>query len=268
MDSIFPPFEPDPPKGRRIRLRRVPVRMLIPNIVTLLALCAGLTAIRLGMDGRFELAIIAILVAAVLDALDGRVARFLKSTSRFGAELDSLSDFLSFGVAPALLLYLWVLDELGNIGWIAGLVFAIAAALRLARFNVSLDDPAKPAWQANFFVGMPAPAGAIVVLLPIYLVPVGLPKLPAIVVLLYCLTIAFFLVSRLPTFSGKRLGRRISPEMVLPLFVASVLFVALLVSFTWHVLTVGTLIYLCCLPLGYVYYRRAERGYAAPSGPD
>ena len=152
------------------------MRTLAPNLITLLALCAGLTAIRMAFEDRYVLALAAIVFAAILDGIDGRLARFLKGTSRFGAELDSLSDFVNFGVAPALILYFWGLHDLKSAGWIAAMVFAICAALRLARFNVMIDDPDRPAWTSNFFVGMPAPAGAITVLLPIYAVFLGLPR--------------------------------------------------------------------------------------------
>src|SRR5271156_7067332 len=167
--------------GPRLRLpkrrfRRIPVRTLVPNIITLLALCAGLTAIRMAFENRYVLALAAIVFAAILDGIDGRLARFLKGTSRFGAELDSLSDFVNFGVAPALVLYFWDLHELKSAGWIAALLFAICGALRLARFNVMIVDPGRPAWAANFFVGVPAPAGAIIVLLPIYAAVLGLPR--------------------------------------------------------------------------------------------
>src|SRR5262245_44251926 len=165
---LFPPFEPDRPESRRRRFRAIPVRTLVPNVITLLALCAGLTSIRLAVEGKLEFALAAIVFAAVLDAVDGRIARMIKGTSRFGAELDSLADFVNFGVAPALILYFWGLHELRSAGWIAALVFAICAGLRLARFNVMIDAPERPAWMANYFVGMPAPAGAITVLLPIY----------------------------------------------------------------------------------------------------
>ena len=165
---VFPPFDPAPPPRRR-RFKAIPVRTLLPNLITLLALCAGLTAIRLAVEGQLDLALGAIVFAALLDGIDGRLARMLKGTSRFGAELDSLADFVNFGVAPALILYFWGLHELKSAGWIAALVFAICAALRLARFNVMIDDPNKPAWAGNFFTGIPAPAGAITVLLPIYL---------------------------------------------------------------------------------------------------
>ena len=169
---VFPPFDPDPPPRRR-RFQAIPVRTLLPNLITLLALCAGLTAIRLAVEGKLDLALAAIVFAALLDGIDGRIARMLKGTSRFGAELDSLADFVNFGVAPALILYFWGLHELKSAGWIAALVFAICAGLRLARFNVMIDDPNQPAWAGNFFTGMPAPAGAITVLLPIYLYFLG-----------------------------------------------------------------------------------------------
>jgi CDP-diacylglycerol--serine O-phosphatidyltransferase len=237
------------------------VRTLVPNVITLLALCAGLTAIRMAFEDRYVLALAAIVFAAILDGLDGRLARFLKGTSRFGAELDSLSDFVNFGVAPALILYFWGLHELKSAGWIAAMVFAISAALRLARFNVMLDDPDRPAWAANFFVGVPAPAGAITVLLPIYLVFLGLPRSPVLLwlTLIYTLAIGSLMVSRLPVFSGKRVGTRVPPELVGPLVVVVVLFVALLIAYPWVMLTAGTFAYLGCLPFGYLSYRRYER---------
>src|SRR5437763_3117518 len=186
---MFPPFEPDRPPRRR-RFRPIPVRTLVPNLITLLALCAGLTAIRLSVEVRLEWALGAIVFAAALDGIDGRVARMLKGTSRFGAELDSLADFVNFGVAPALILYFWGLHELKSAGWIAALAFAICAGLRLARFNVMVDDPNRPAWAGNFFVGMPAPAGAITVLLPIYLNLLGLPMFAGFIWLTFLYTLA------------------------------------------------------------------------------
>jgi CDP-diacylglycerol---serine O-phosphatidyltransferase len=148
------PFDPVSTERRR-RFRPIPVRMLVPNVITLLAICAGLTAIRLSTEGRMGLAVGAIVFAAILDGIDGRVARMIKGQSKFGAELDSLADFVNFGVAPALILYFWGLHDLKSAGWIAAMVFAICAALRLARFNVMVDDPDKPAWASNFFVGVP-----------------------------------------------------------------------------------------------------------------
>src|SRR6478736_2982830 len=257
----FSPFDPDRQAIRRRRFRAIPVRILIPNLITLLALCAGLTAIRLAFEDKLEWALAAIVFAAALDGLDGRVARMIKGQSRFGAELDSLADFVNFGCAPGLFLYLWGLHDLGNVGWIAAMVFAICAALRLARFNVMIDDPNKPAWAGNFFTGIPAPAGAITVLLPIYLFLLGMPVgLTVIwVSFFYCLFIALMMVSRLPVFSGKRVGKRVPPEMVLPVFVLVVLFFALLISYPWPVLTIGTVAYLACLPLGWVAYKEHQR---------
>jgi len=261
------------PRLRRRRFRRIPVRILVPNVVTLLALCAGLTAIRLAFEDRYGLALGAIVFAAILDAIDGRLARFLKGTSRFGAELDSLSDFVNFGVAPALILYFWGLHELKSAGWIAAMVFAICAGLRLARFNVMLDDPERPAWASNFFVGMPAPAGAITVLLPIYASFLGLPRSTALtwLMLVYTLAIASLMVSRLPVFSGKRVGTRVTTELVGPLIVVVVAFFALLIAYPWVILTAGTLAYLASLPFGYLsyrgYQRRSRENRAEPAPP-
>jgi len=250
-------FDPKPSEPRRKRFRAIPVRLLLPNMITLLSLCAGLTAIRLAIEGKIDWALGAIVFAAALDGIDGRVARLLKGQSKFGAELDSLADFVNFGVVPGLILYFWGLNELGAIGWIAALVFAICMSLRLARFNVMAEDLSKPAWMANFFTGVPAPAGAIIVLLPIYFALLGFPRLPALACV-YTLGIAFLLVSTLPVFSGKKVGTRVPREMVLPVFVAVVLFVALLVSYPWYVLSIGSLLYIAALPLGWLSYR----GYA------
>jgi len=257
----FSRFDPSRLEEKRPRFRLIPVRMLLPNLITLLALCAGLTAIRLAVEDKLEWAVAAIVFAALLDGIDGRIARMLKGTSRFGAELDSLADFVNFGVAPALMLYFWGLHQLGNLGWIAAMVFAISTGLRLARFNVMVDDPDKPAWAAKFFMGVPAPAGAITVLLPIYIYFLGVPRLPgtALLTFLYTFAIAVLMVSRLPVFSGKRVGKRIAPEMVLPVFVMVVLFFALLISYPWVVLTTGTVCYLASLPVGYLSYRHHQR---------
>jgi len=256
-----PPFGGPRLRLPKRRFRRIPVRTLVPNVITLLALCAGLTAIRMAFENRYVLALAAIVFAAFLDGIDGRLARFLKGTSRFGAELDSLADFVNFGVAPALILYFWGLHDLKSAGWIAAMVFAICAALRLARFNVMIDDPDKPAWASNFFVGVPAPAGAITVLLPIYLALLGVPRSDVLnwLTLVYTLAIASLMVSRLPVFSGKRVGTRVPPEMVGPAVVVAVLFVALLIAYPWIILTAGTLAYLGALPFGYLSYRRYER---------
>jgi CDP-diacylglycerol--serine O-phosphatidyltransferase len=256
------PFDPKYPEMRR-RFRPIPVRMLVPNVITLLAICAGLTAIRLSTEGRMELAVAAIVFAAILDGIDGRVARMIKGQSKFGAELDSLADFVNFGVAPGLILYFWQLHELNNGGWIAAMVFAISGGLRLARFNATIDDPNKPPFATNYFTGVPAPAGAITVLLPIYLAFLGVPTPPATLTAFYTLLIAFLMVSRLPVFSGKTVRMRVPPEMVLPVFVSVVFFVALLIGYPWHILSAGSVLYLLSLPVGWKSYRDHERAAAA-----
>ncbi|SDH57284.1 MULTISPECIES: CDP-alcohol phosphatidyltransferase family protein [Bradyrhizobium] len=253
------PFDPQNPQMRRRRFRPIPVRMLVPNFITLLAICAGLTAIRLSTEGRMDLAVYAIVFAAVLDGVDGRVARMIKGQSKFGAELDSLADFVNFGVAPGLILYFWQLHELNNGGWIAAMVFAISGGLRLARFNASIDDPDKSAFAANYFTGVPAPGGAILALLPVYLAFLGIPRAPAVLTAAYTLLIAFLMVSRLPVFSGKSVKMRVPPEMVLPVFVSVVFFIALLIGYPWYILSICSVLYLISLPLGWKSYRDQER---------
>ena len=260
MSELFPPFEPgDEPKTRRFK--PVPLRLLLPNLVTLLSMCSGLTGMRLAIEGRLDVAVIAILVAAILDGLDGRIARMMKGTSRFGAELDSLSDFVSFGVAPAVILYVFELKELHGLGWIISLLFASASALRLARFNVMIDDPDRPQWQKDFFVGMPAPAGALTALLPVYLTLIDLP-LPsgtAMLQALYLLFIAFMMISRIPTYAGKTVGTRVPRALVVPLFILVVGAVAMLAAMPFEMLTAITVIYLFCIPFMVQRYRRLAR---------
>jgi CDP-diacylglycerol--serine O-phosphatidyltransferase len=267
MSDILQPFVPDPVEPRRrIFNKPVPFRVIAPNLITLIALCLGLTAIRLAYEGRLEPSIIAIVVAALLDGVDGRVARLLKGTSRFGAELDSLADFVNFGVAPALVLYSFLLHEAKAVGWVVALIFAIATGLRLARFNVMIEDPDRPEWKKDFFVGMPAPAGAGVVLLPIYLHFLGWPSEWQFVplVLGYVLLIALLMVSTIPTYSGKTMGMRIPRDWVLPIFVLTVAIFGLVVSFPFEALVIVTLAYLGTIPFGITHYQRLKRRYAAP----
>jgi len=263
MEAMQMPFDPKSTEMRRRRFRPIPVRMLVPNVITLLAICAGLTAIRLSTEGRMELAVAAIVFAAALDGIDGRVARMIKGQSKFGAELDSLADFVNFGVAPGLILYFWQLHEIHNGGWIAAMVFAISGGLRLARFNATMDDPNKPAFATNFFTGVPAPAGAITVLLPVYLAFLGLPKPHPTLTALYTLLIAFLMVSRLPVFSGKTIRMRVPPEMVLPVFVSVIFFIALLIGYPWHILSAGSVLFLLSLPAGWKSYRDQQRASVA-----
>jgi CDP-diacylglycerol--serine O-phosphatidyltransferase len=268
MTNIFAPFEPEGDEPRRRRFKPIPVRVLLPNMITLLALCLGLTAIRMAVEGRLELAIGAIVIAGVLDALDGRIARLLQTSSRFGAELDSLADFVCFGVAPGVILFEWGISGLRGVGWIAILVYAMCAALRLARFNVMLEDPTRPAFAGNFFVGVPAPAAALIVLLPVYLGFLGLPQtiVTSGIAMLYVLAIALLMVSRIPTWSGKKVGARVPREYVLAVFVLVVFFAALLISYPWEVLSIGSLLYLAVIPLAYMHYKKLERVHLAAAG--
>lgn len=280
MDPIIPRLEQETRRRRRMPLfrhRHVPVRMLVPNFFTLLALCAGLTSIRMGIEERFELALGAIVFAALLDGIDGRVARLLKASSRFGAELDSLADFVNFGVAPAFLIFNWGLGSLKSLGWICVMIFALASALRLARFNIASDEE-RPRWQTAYFIGMPTPAAAIVVLLPVYIEHLGFEGMreQAIVlnlVLVYTLVIAFMMVSTIPTYSGKLLGERISREYVMPVFMLAMGFVGLLVTYPFATLTGASLVYLAFIPVSWRRFGRmmaqtaAQEGHeAAPDG--
>lgn len=235
--------------ARGPRLREIPLRLAVPNIITILAICAGLSGIRLAFENRYELAVGMVLLAAFLDGIDGRVARLMKATSKFGVQMDSLADIINFGVAPALVLYVYLLDQAHSLGWIAALIYAIAASLRLARFNVMTEREIKAPWQSAYFVGVPAPAGALLVLLPVYLGFLGLQPDPvfAYAASAYTVLIGFLLISRLPVWSGKS-GNRIRRDLVLPGFLVVVLYVTLLMSYTWQVLVVTVIAYLGFLP--------------------
>lgn len=272
MDPVVTRLEEETRRRRRraiFKSRQVPVRLLIPNFFTLVGLCAGLTAIRMAIEGRYELALAAIVFAALLDGVDGRVARLLKASSRFGAEFDSLADFVNFGVAPAIVLFTWGAWDTPatrGLAWIVVLLLAVACGLRLARFNAVLDVE-RPKWQSNYFSGVPAPAGAIIALLPVYLdhlefleVRSGWPIYP---VLAYALLVAFLMVSTIPTYSGKLLGERISREWVMPMFVLVGAVVALLVTYPYATLTIGTLLYLALIPVSVHRYRGQLRAMEA-----
>ncbi len=255
-------------KSLRGRMRRsgekrqqAPLRNLLPNVLTVLALCAGLTAIRFGLEGRYEFAVYAILVAALLDALDGRLARMLKAQSSFGAELDSLADFFNFGVAPVLILYTWSLDALGGLGWVAVLGYSVACALRLARFNVAAEDPDRPSWANAFFVGVPAPAAAGLVMLPLYMDFTQITTFntwPSLVAV-HIGIVAFLMVSRLPTFSGKHLRLSTRRDKALPFLLGVALVAALAVSYPWMTVIGITALYAVSLPLAFWRHRVLEK---------
>lgn len=248
------------------QLKTLSFNKIIPNIITLLALSAGLTSIRFGLREEFERAVIAILIAAILDAADGRIARMLKGTSKFGAELDSLSDFISFGVAPAVLLYLWTLQGAGGIGWALCLVLAVCAALRLARFNTMLGEPDPPSWAHNYFVGVPAPAAAGLALLPMVLSFHFKGELFASpwVVGMFVVGVGFLMVSRIPTYSFKRF--RVPAIWVLPLMIVVGLLAAFMVTEPWATLGLLGVIYLLSIPFSVRSFRALEARAAAHGG--
>ncbi len=247
------------------RLGKLPLNTLAPNILTIIALCSGLTAIRFALMGQFKFAVFAIATAALFDMLDGRVARLLKGASKFGAELDSLSDFLSFGVAPAIVLYFWTLHDLGaggNTGWLVVLAFAVCAALRLARFNTALDDDTKPVWTGSFFTGVPAPAGAglsllfLIINLELESAFFASPYLNA----LWMLFIGGLMISRVPTFSFKR--ARVKREYVGLVLLGVGIFVAALLNQPWYTLAAMEIAYLASIPFAIKAHDKLKRSDA------
>ena len=260
MSELFPPFQPDKDEPRKRRFKPIPFRLLAPNLITLLGLALGLTGMRLAIEGKLELGVVCVLIAAALDGVDGRLARFLKGTSRFGAQLDSLADFVNFGVVPAVVLYHFVLKDLKNFGWIICIIFAIAMCLRLARFNVMIDDPNRPDWQKNFFTGMPAPAGAVTAMLPLYLYFLGVPIVPygAVPVGLYLLFCAFLTISTVPMYAGKTLGAKVPRNWVAPIFISVILAIALVVAYPFEMLSLIVIGYFAAIPLSVQRFRALE----------
>jgi CDP-diacylglycerol--serine O-phosphatidyltransferase len=248
------------------RLRGQSLNRLVPNIVTLLALCAGLTAVRFGLEHRFQSAVIAIGIAAVLDGLDGRIARLMGATSRFGAELDSLCDFVCFGTVPALLLYLWEMQLLDRAGWTIVLIYAICTALRLARFNTALDV-AQPPWAHYFFTGVPAPAGAGLVLLPLiasFVLPEGTVEAYPIAVGAWIVFVGALMASRIPTFAMKRI--RVPNRMVLPTLLLGGIIAAGLATETWITFIVIAAVYLLSIPFSMRLMHRLRRAAERTGG--
>ncbi|MGB0844121.1 MAG: CDP-alcohol phosphatidyltransferase family protein [Alphaproteobacteria bacterium] len=242
-----------------VKRKPQPFRRFIPNLVTIMAICAGLTSIRFGIDGRFDHAMYLILLAVIFDAADGRIARILNSASPMGAELDSLADFFNFGIAPGILVYLSIFKSTdgANIGWVAVLLLCVCCALRLARFNVALQAPSTKKTQ-TFFVGVPAPVLACLVLLPMYLLMIGveLVKDLPFILFIYFLIVGGLAAGTLPTYSLKNL--RIKPSLQLPIMLGVVLFIVMFVVYPWHVLIFADLAYLVSIPLAVRAYNRME----------
>lgn len=255
----LPPVDGTP--GRQVR--GIPLRALIPNAVTVLALCFGLTGVRFAIAGEWEKAVASIVVAAVLDGIDGRIARLLKGATRFGAELDSLSDVTAFGVAPALIVYLWSLQYLPGVGWVIALSHAVTCALRLARFNAQIDSAPQPHKRAGYLTGVPAPVGAALTLSPLFLSfwlePALLDdaRVRATLVSLVVIPVAFLMVSSLPTYSWGSL--RLRPSQRLPALVGVGLFAGALFSAPWMTLTLACVAYAMTIPFAVRSYARLKQ---------
>jgi len=235
-------------------------RMILPNAITLIGVCIGLTSIKFALDGKFALAVVAILFAGLMDALDGRIARLIKGTSKMGKELDSLGDVISFGVAPTFIMYFWNLQYLDKLGWFVCLIFVVCVALRLARFNVNSEED--PSWKDNFFEGVPAPAGGILVLMPLIISFSGLGEIffkinYDIVVPVFFIVVSILLISTIPTYSFKRIA--IPRTMTKFLLFGIVLFFGALLIYTFKILAISIFFYLCLIPVSYFHYKKIKK---------
>ena len=230
-------------------------RMILPNMLTLIGVCIGLSSIKFALDEKFELAIVAIIFAAVIDGLDGRIARLIKGTSKVGKELDSLTDVISFGVAPSFIMYFWALNNLGKFGWLLCLIYVVCVTLRLARFNVSSNE--EPSWKDNFFEGVPSPAGGILVLMPLIFSLSGFDFFIIsynVLVPVFFISVSFLLISKLPTYSLKKII--IPRSMTVFLLFGIVLFFGLLLIYPFKVITISGFIYLSLIPISFLHYRK------------
>ena len=232
-------------------------RVILPNMLTLIGVCIGLTSIRFALSGEFHLAIIAIIFAALIDGLDGRIARLIKGTSKVGKELDSLTDMISFGVAPAFIMYFWKLNTLGRFGWLVCLIYVICVALRLARFNVNSNQ--EPSWKDNFFEGVPSPAGGILVLTPLIFNLSGFDFWTInydIVVPIFFISTSLLLISKFPSYSFKKFV--IPRKTTIFLLFSIVLFFGLLLIYPFIVISISSLVYLLLLPISFFHYRKLK----------
>ena len=245
-------------KNFKIVTDKKSARVILPNMLTLIGVCIGLTSIRFALDGRFELAIIAIIFAALIDGLDGRIARLIKGTSKVGKELDSLTDMISFGVAPAFIMFFWKLNTLGKFGWLLCLVYVICVALRLARFNINSNQ--EPSWKDNFFEGVPSPAGGILVLTPLIISLSGFNLYQLnydLIVPIFFVATSFLLISKFPTYSFKKIV--IPRRTTIFLLFSIVLFFGLLLIYTFDVIALSAVIYLLMLPISFIHYQKINK---------
>ncbi len=233
-------------------------RVILPNMLTLIGVCIGLTSIRFALDGRFEFAIVAIILAAIIDGLDGRIARLIKGTSKVGKELDSLTDMISFGVAPAFIMYFWKLNTLGRFGWLVCLIYVICVALRLARFNVNSGQ--EPSWRDNFFEGVPSPAGGILVLTPLIFSMTNFEFITInfdIVVPIFFIITSLLLISKFPSYSFKKIV--IQRKTTIFLLFGIVLFFGLLLIYPFNLIAISAIIYLAMLPISFFHYQKLKK---------
>ena len=233
-------------------------RVILPNMLTLIGVCIGLTSIRFALDGKFEFAIIAIIFAALIDGLDGRIARLIKGTSKVGKELDSLTDMISFGVAPAFVMFFWKLDTLGRFGWLVCLIYVICVALRLARFNVNSNQ--EPSWRDNFFEGVPSPAGGILVLTPLIISLTNFNYIELnydIIVPAFFITTSLLLISKFPSYSFKKIV--IQRKTTIFLLFGIVLFFGLLLIYPFNIISISAVVYLLLLPISFFHYQKLKK---------
>jgi CDP-diacylglycerol--serine O-phosphatidyltransferase len=233
-------------------------RVILPNMLTLIGVCIGLSSIRFALDEKFELAIIAIIFAALIDGLDGRIARLIKGTSKVGKELDSLTDMISFGVAPAFIMYFWKLNTLERFGWLLCLVYVICVALRLARFNVNSNTD--PSWKDNFFEGVPSPAGAILLLTPLIISLSGFDFLQLnynIITPIFFVITSFLLISKFPSYSFKKIV--IPRRTTIFLLFGIVLFFGLLLIYTFNVIAISAVVYVFLLPISFFHFQKLKK---------
>jgi len=233
-------------------------RVILPNMLTLIGVCIGLTSIRFALSGEFGFAIIAIIFAALIDGLDGRIARLIKGTSKVGKELDSLTDMISFGVAPAFIMYFWILNTLGRFGWLLCLIYVICVALRLARFNVNSNE--EPSWKDNFFEGVPSPAGGILILTPLIISMTGFNYITLeyeTVVPIFFITTSLLLISKFPSYSFKKIV--IQRKTTIFLLFGIVLFFGLLLIYPFNVIAISAVIYLLMLPISFFHYQKLKK---------
>ena len=247
-----------PKNNLKIVANKKNARVILPNMLTLIGVCIGLTSIRFALDGRYEFAVIAVIFAAVIDGLDGRIARLIKGTSKVGKELDSLTDMISFGVAPAFIMYFWKLNTLGRFGWLICLIYVICVALRLARFNVNSNQDSS--WKDNFFEGVPSPAGGILVLTPLIISMTNFDYIQLnydIIVPVFFIITSLLLISKFPSYSFKKIT--IQRKTTIFLLFGIVLFFGLLLIYPFNIISISALIYLFMLPISFFHYKKLKK---------